>query len=59
VHSVIPSVRYSAYIQGVRDHVLRRVFGPKWQEVTSGWRNSIVRSFFTKTDYDNYIWRMK
>jgi hypothetical protein len=27
------------------DRVLGRIFGPKREEVTGGWRNSIMRSF--------------
>jgi hypothetical protein len=29
--------------------VLRRIFGPKWDEVTGEWRNYIMRSIMTCT----------
>jgi hypothetical protein len=29
------------------NRVLRRIFGPKRDEVTGGWRNCIMRSFIT------------
>jgi hypothetical protein len=31
------------------NRVLRRIFGPKGDEVTGGWRNYIMRSFITCT----------
>jgi hypothetical protein len=31
------------------NRVLRRIFGPKWDEVTGGWRNCIIRRFITCT----------
>jgi hypothetical protein len=31
------------------NRVLRRIFGPKGDEVIRGWRNFIIRSFLTST----------
>jgi hypothetical protein len=31
------------------NRVLRRIFAPKGDEVTGGWRNCIMRSFITST----------
>jgi hypothetical protein len=31
------------------NRVLSRIFGPKRDEVTRGWRNCIMRSFITST----------
>jgi hypothetical protein len=31
------------------NRVLRRIFGPKGDEMTGGWRNCIMRSFITYT----------
>jgi hypothetical protein len=31
------------------NRVLRRIFGPKRDEVTRGWRNCIMRNFITCT----------
>jgi hypothetical protein len=35
-------------LRGFEKRLLRRIFGPKRNEVTGGWRNVIIRSF---TDY--------
>jgi hypothetical protein len=31
------------------NRALRRIFGPKWEEVEGGWRSCIMRSFITCT----------